>query len=428
MDPDWNAVVQRATAGVPSAQYQVGMQHASQAQYAQSREWLARASAAGHADAAAWLGLHALYGYGAPADFPVALGELEAAEARGSPEAAYRLALLGWGDRLVARDPVRMAQRIVAAARADHASALRGLALVHARAAPGDPERERAGESCLRRAAALGDAAALYLLAARFAHHRDPRRRAESRALYAAAAARGQARAAARGDGPAAGKPFNAPPPSDWPEPLFDAGAPAPAAQRHCQRPLIETVDGFFAEEECEYLIALAEPFQQRSVTVSEDGRMAPHPSRSSSDAPLFGPREDFGARWLQARMLDWLGAPLARGEHLVVLRYRPGEEYRPHVDWLPAGARGNSTDAAQPGQRVDTVFAYLAEVEAGGETDFPRARVRVAPRRGRIVHFGNLHPDGRPDEDTLHAGLPVRAGEKWLATIWTRERPYRDY
>jgi hypothetical protein len=33
---------------------------------------------------------------------------------------------------------------------------------------------------------------------------------------------------------------------------------------------------------------------------------------------------------------------------------------------------------------------------------------------------------DGTLDEDTLHAGLPVERGEKWIATKWLRERPYR--
>ena len=107
---------------------------------------------------------------------------------------------------------------------------------------------------------------------------------------------------------------------------MFDAGPPAQAAQRHCERPLIEIVDGFFGDEECEYLVALAEPFQQRSVTVSEEGRLQPHPNRSSSDAPLFGPREDFGARWLQARMLARIQVPLANAENLVLLRYGPSD------------------------------------------------------------------------------------------------------
>jgi hypothetical protein len=37
-------------------------------------------------------------------------------------------------------------------------------------------------------------------------------------------------------------------------------------------------------------------------------------------------------------------------------------------------------------------------------------------------------HADGRPDPDTLHAGVPVERGEKWLATLWLRQRRYRDF
>jgi hypothetical protein len=76
----------------------------------------------------------------------------------------------------------------------------------------------------------------------------------------------------------------------------------------------------------------------------------------------------------------------------------------------------------------VHTVFSYLATVEAGGETEFPQLDVRIEPRQGRVVHFMNLLPNGEPDARTLHAGLPVKAGTKWLATLWTRERRYRDY
>jgi prolyl 4-hydroxylase len=30
-------------------------------------------------------------------------------------------------------------------------------------------------------------------------------------------------------------------------------------------------------------------------------------------------------------------------------------------------------------------------------------------------------------DTSSLHAGLPVIRGEKWIATKWLRERPYRS-
>ena len=51
-----------------------------------------------------------------------------------------------------------------------------------------------------------------------------------------------------------------------------------------------------------------------------------------------------------------------------------------------------------------------------------------IAPVPGRAVVFDNLLADGRPDPESLHAGLPVARGEKWLATLWLRERRYRHY
>ena len=48
--------------------------------------------------------------------------------------------------------------------------------------------------------------------------------------------------------------------------------------------------------------------------------------------------------------------------------------------------------------------------------------------RMGRAVAFRNTDDAGRPDPDSLHAGTPVLAGEKWLATLWFRERRYRAF
>ena len=147
---------------------------------------------------------------------------------------------------------------------------------------------------------------------------------------------------------------------------------------------------------------------------------------RTSSDAALFGAQDDFGARWLQSRMTALVGVPFGNGEHMVVLSYEPGQEYRPHYDYLPAAARGNKPEPDQPGQRVHTMFCFLDDVAGGGATDFPQLGVSVAPKRGRLVHFTNLLADGSGDPATLHAGLPVTAGRKWLATMWTRQRRYR--
>ena len=426
--PGYEALAQRAAQGDVVATFHWGLVLAAHRRWAESKAALERAAATGHGDALAWLGLHALYGYGGTPDNPLALQRLAEAEALGSGEASYQLAQLAWCDGLVPRDDARMAERLVAAAHRDHAGALRALALVYARRASADSTQADASNRCLLRAAALGDRVSLYLLGLRWRASSDEAQRAQAETWIATAAALGLQRAAAQSR-------VTVRPTRPDPQPLGSLPTPHlretldPERIVHCERPLLETIDGFLGGEECEYLITLAEPLLHRSMTVHEDtGDLQTHAARTSSDAALYGAQDDFGARWLQSRMTTLLGVPFGNGEHMVVLSYEPGQEYRPHHDFLPAAARGNRPEPDQPGQRVHTLFCFLDDVAAGGATDFPRIGVAIEPRRGRLVHFTNLAPDGSGDVDTLHAGLPVTAGRKWLATMWTRERRYRNW
>ena len=119
-------------------------------------------------------------------------------------------------------------------------------------------------------------------------------------------------------------------------------------------------------------------------------------------------------------------GLPLVNAEQLTVLRYAPGEEYRPHRDAL--GPASIEADHPESGNRLRTICVYLNPVESGGQTHFPSADRSIEPRPGSAVVFDNLLAGGGPDPDSLHAGLPVARGEKWLATLWLRERRYREF
>ena len=411
----------------PASLFNDAVEHMRAGRLAEARPCLEQAAAGGHADALALLGVNELYGHGGDVDLPRARDMFEQAEAKGSAVASYQLALLGWCGRVAPRDPAEMGARLVRAAEQDYPAALRALAMAYVRRGAREPEYALLTERCLMRAAALLDRTSCYLLALLCSAHRDPVKRAAAPRIMAMAAELGVARARARVAPGTASVRVDAQPMANLPLPVLEPFTPLPT-QVHHERPLLETIDGFLAPIECEYLIAWSEPFQHASVVVSDDGKMVPHPDRTSTDANLVGVSEDFTARMLQARMTDQLGVPLTRAEHLTVLHYGPGAEYRPHVDFLPQGAQGNRPLPNYPGQRVDTIFAYLDEVEAGGETEFPRIGRRVRPARGRIVHFRNCRDDMTPDPLTVHAGLPVLAGSKWLATIWTRERDYRRY
>ena len=407
-----------------AADFKRAMALSAERKHDESRRLLEATAAAGHPDAVAWLGLHALYGYGGKVDPARALELMLDAEAKGSAEASHQLALYGWCGILAPRDPTEMARRLMRAAEGDNIAALRSLALMYLK--PGDAQLGRAAEQCLLRAAALLDPVAYSLLALLWTGHDDPTKRQAAPGFMASAAVLGVLRATKRATPGVAPVRVEADPLRDLPAPEPDTSVQV-ARQRHHEQPVLETVDRFFSPLECEYLIAWADPFLHQALVVAATGELQQHPDRNNAEALLVGVREDFSARWLQARMTDWLGVPLGQAEHLSLLRYEPGQEYRPHVDYFRPGVSRN-LPAPEPGQRVHTVFVYLDDVEAGGETEFPRLGKRVRPARGRIVHFTNCGDDGLGDPATVHAGLPVRAGVKYLATLWTRERAFRRY
>ena len=101
----------------------------------------------------------------------------------------------------------------------------------------------------------------------------------------------------------------------------------------------------------------------------------------------------------------------------LHVLRYRPGQQYRPHHDahaYTPV-----------PNRRHQTAILYLNNDYAGGETAFTELGIQVRGVPGDLLVFDNLDAHGAPDPRMLHAGNPVTAGEKWIATRWIRGADY---
>ena len=122
-----------------------------------------------------------------------------------------------------------------------------------------------------------------------------------------------------------------------------------------------------------------------------------------------------------QARLSQLLRWPVADGEGLQVLRYGPGQQYQVHHDYFDPTQPGTDRLLRLQGQRVATLLMYLRAPERGGATAFPYAGLEVAPEPGSAVFFSydRAHPSTR----TLHAGKPVLAGEKYVATKWFLDR-----
>lgn len=194
---------------------------------------------------------------------------------------------------------------------------------------------------------------------------------------------------------------------------------PPDRARTLADAPAVKLYPGLLAARECAYLTAMAEPNLQPSfVTNPETGARMPHPIRTSMGMS-FGPtQEDLVVRRINERIAWASGTDVACGEPLHMLRYTCGQEYKPHTDSMPGEAN----------QRAWTVLVYLNEGYEGGATRFPRLDLEVRGAPGDALIFCNVTRDGRPDPASLHAGLPVTAGAKWLATRWIRVRPYHPW
>lgn len=182
------------------------------------------------------------------------------------------------------------------------------------------------------------------------------------------------------------------------------------------QAPHLTLFRALFTPLECAYLAEAAAPMLAPAVVVDPtSGRQRPDPVRRSDNAGFTLPLENPAVHALNQRIAAASGTAWAQGEPLQVLRYRPGGEYKPHFDAIPGFAN----------QRLLTMIVWLNQDYEGGETLFMQTGVKLKGRTGDALLFRNAGDDGRRDVGSGHAGLPVTAGEKWLASRWIRARPF---
>jgi prolyl 4-hydroxylase len=195
-------------------------------------------------------------------------------------------------------------------------------------------------------------------------------------------------------------------------------GAPAsvPDPQRLSDAPEVLSFPRLFTAEECDYLAAAAAPMLKPSAVVDpRTGRQIPHPIRTSDGATFAWLIANPAVHALVRRIAAASATRVEQGEPLQVLRYRPGQQYRSHLDAVPA--HGN--------RRILTMIVYLNDGYEGGETRFVKTGLSVRGRKGDGLLFRNTLPDGRPDPMSEHAGLPVTAGTKLIASRWIWERDF---
>jgi len=419
--PTLEVLRREATNGTPDALYALAKRLIADGEPEQAHAPVRMAAQGGHPGAQVELARMHLYGVGAGLDAAQAVEWLQRAERAGHPGASYLLASVALGGIAMERDLEATGHRLLSAAKAGLVPAVRALAMHFGRDRT-NVAAMRQSEALLAQGAAQHDGVSAAMLAERIRHGElvgDQR--------YALDALDRLARNAGIRAMPALKRSPVVAGTNNRLELDLEASLRAPTFVACSRAPRIAIVDGLLSTEDCRYIIAMGSPHLIRSRVADPDSDgWVQHPGRTSDDTAFDPILEDFHLRLLQLRMAAAIGMEFTCAEPMVMLHYGPGQEYFPHRDYLPP----ETLAASQPeaGQRAVTLLCYLSEVESGGQTIFPKPNRLVTPSAGRAVAFWNLDDEGRPDPDTLHAGLPVQSGEKWLATLWLRERRHRSF
>ncbi|MEG8052258.1 2OG-Fe(II) oxygenase [Sphingomonas aerolata] len=170
----------------------------------------------------------------------------------------------------------------------------------------------------------------------------------------------------------------------------------------------------------CATLIALIDADRVPSPVVADDPRPA---YRTSETCYLYAGPDAVTA--VETRLDALTGLEPRYGEALQGQRYAVGQEFKPHHDFFDTGQLYWQDQVAVGGQRTWSAMTFLNEPEAGGRTNFPTADVIIAPKAGNLVIWNNMDDYGAPNPGSVHQGMPVEQGVKYVLTKWYRERPW---
>ena len=176
-------------------------------------------------------------------------------------------------------------------------------------------------------------------------------------------------------------------------------------------------------KDECENIINFSkEWFFKQPLLSGGEGRTSSQ-CFIEKKAPIVSKIESFTKKIL--------GSPIENQEQASVIRYEKGQQYRDHWDYFHPQLHPKEYEsfviAKNNSNRIATAMFYLNDNFEGGETFFPRIDFKIKPELGTCVTWVNFFENGEFNEESLHAGLPVINGEKYISTKWVRGKEFKQ-
>ena len=178
----------------------------------------------------------------------------------------------------------------------------------------------------------------------------------------------------------------------------------------------------FITQEQANKIKSLSEPKFSESTTVSGMNTTV----RKSKTAWLS--RNEPVVKEIIEKVCSITNLPFSHAEKMQVVKYDPNGYYNEHYDASCDDNKECVEFEKNGGQRKITMLIYLNDDFEGGETKFPTLKQTYKPQKNGGLLFYSLQNDGNKcHPKSLHAGVPVKSGNKYICNVWIRETPYTE-
>ena len=179
--------------------------------------------------------------------------------------------------------------------------------------------------------------------------------------------------------------------------------------------PLIFTIDNFIDEKVSNYVIEGYKANLSQSEVI--DGEKA-NINKERTSTSVFITSSDSKISKIQDELSDILSIPSNHFEPPQLTRYTKHQKYMPHFDAFEVQKNPDS-------QRIKTCILYLTS-PFGGETIFDNLKISITPEVGKLLVFDNCFDSTiHLNPGSMHSSRPVMEGEKYILTIWVRNKEY---
>lgn len=184
----------------------------------------------------------------------------------------------------------------------------------------------------------------------------------------------------------------------------------------------LHLIKNFLTEKECQDIIQAANGhFVPSTITSQTTEKDLYFRTSSTCHYTNLGKEGKKVLDKIDNKICNYLQLSSEFGEFVQIQHYVRRNEFKLHHDFFDTTS---AKEMEKQGNRTWTFMVFLNNVERGGETYFKTINVKFQPEQGMALLWHNLNVDGSPNYNTMHAGLPIVAGEKYIITKWFREMP----